>query len=282
LKNPGLTKTVLFCNIATNTFKLMTAFKNLSVEIHDGILMIIINRVEKLNALNFKTLDEIREAIQDAYDNSEVRSVIITGAGEKAFVAGADITEFTQVDEVNARKFAENGQEIFALIESCPKPVIAAVNGYALGGGCELALACHMRIASDNAKFGLPEVTLGILPGYGGTQRLTHLVGKGRAFEIIMTGEMISAQDAYRLGLVNHVTTKEELIPKCKQILGIVMQRAPLAIAQIVECVNAAFKKEEDGFQAEANSFLICVKSEDFREGVNAFLEKRKPEFKGR
>lgn len=260
----------------------MAAFKNLLVEIHEGILMIIINRVEKLNALNFKTLDEIRDAIQQAYDNPEVRSVIITGAGEKAFVAGADISEFTQVNEVNARKFAENGQEIFALIESCPKPVIAAVNGYALGGGCELALACHMRVASENAKFGLPEVTLGILPGYGGTQRMSQLVGRGRAFEFIMTGDMISAEDAYRTGLVNHVATKEELIPKCKQILNTIMQRAPLAIAQVVDCVNAAYKKEEDGFQAEANSFLICVKSEDFKEGVNAFLEKRKANFKGK
>lgn len=260
----------------------MTGFKNLLVEIHEGTLMIIINRVEKLNALNFKTLDEIKEAIQIAYDNDEVRSVIITGAGEKAFVAGADITEFTQVNELNARKFSENGQEIFNLIEACPKPVIAAVNGYALGGGCELALACHMRVASENTKFGLPEVTLGILPGYGGTQRLTQLIGRGRAFEFIMTGDMISAQDAYRLGLANHVTTSEGLIPKCKEILNTIMKRAPLAIGQVVECVNAVYKAEEDGYQTEANSFLICVKSEDFKEGVNAFLEKRKPNFTGK
>jgi enoyl-CoA hydratase len=260
----------------------MQVFKNLSVDIVDGILMIIINRVEKLNALNFKTLEEIKEAIQRAYDETEVKSVLITGAGEKAFVAGADISEFTQINDLNARKFAENGQEIFQLIESCPKPVLAAVNGYALGGGCELALACHMRVASDNAKFGLPEVTLGILPGYGGTQRLPQLVGKGRAFEFIMTGEMISAEEAYRIGLVNHVTTKDGLMPKCKEILGKIMDRAPLAIAQVVESVNAVYKKEEDGYQTEANSFSIACKSDDFKEGTAAFLEKRKANFKGK
>lgn len=260
----------------------MPVFKNLSVDIVDGILMIIINRVEKLNALNFKTLEEIKEAIQRAYDETEIKSVLITGAGEKAFVAGADISEFTQINDLNARKFAENGQEIFQLIESCPKPVLAAVNGYALGGGCELALACHMRVASDNAKFGLPEVTLGILPGYGGTQRLPQLIGKGRAFEFIMTGDMISAEDAYRIGLVNHVTTKDGLMPKCKEILGKIMDRAPLAIAQVVESVNAVYKKEEDGYQTEANSFSIACKSEDFKEGTAAFLEKRKANFKGK
>ncbi|MBX9850223.1 MAG: enoyl-CoA hydratase/isomerase family protein [Cytophagaceae bacterium] len=260
----------------------MSVFKNLAVDLVDGILMIIVNRVEKLNALNFKTLDEIKEAIQKAYDEPEVKAVIITGAGEKAFVAGADIGEFTQINDVNARKFSENGQDIFNMIESCPKPVIAAINGFALGGGCELALACHMRIASDNAKIGLPEVTLGILPGYGGTQRLTHLIGKGRAIEMMMTGEMITAQDAYRMGLVNHVTDKEVLIPKCKEILNKIMSRAPLAIAQIVECVNAIYKKEEDGYQTEANSFSIVAKTDDFKEGIAAFLEKRKAEFKGR
>lgn len=260
----------------------MPGFKNVSVDLIDGILMIIINRVEKLNALNFKTLDEIREAIQKAYDEDEVKAVIITGAGEKAFVAGADIGEFTQINDVNARKFSENGQEIFQLIESCPKPVLAAVNGYALGGGCELALACHMRIASDNAKFALPEVTLGIIPGYGGTQRLPQLIGKGRAFELIMTGEMISAEEAYRIGLVNHVTTKDDLMPKCKDLLGKIMERAPLAITQVIESVNAYYKKEEDGYQTEANSFSIACKSEDFKEGTAAFLEKRKANFKGK
>jgi len=260
----------------------MSGFKNLSVDLLDGILMVIVNRVEKLNALNFKTLEEIKEAIQKAYDEDEVKAVIITGAGEKAFVAGADISEFTTVNDVNARKVSENGQEIFGMIESCPKPVIAAVNGFALGGGCELALACHMRLASDNAKFGLPEVTLGIIPGYGGTQRMTQLVGRGKAIELIMTGEMITAEEALKIGLVNHVTSKEELIPKCKQILSKIMERAPLAIAQVVESVNAVYKNEEDGYQTEANSFSICCRSEDFKEGTAAFLEKRKPNFKGK
>lgn len=260
----------------------MAAFKNLTVDLIDGILMIIVNRVEKLNALNFKTLEEIKDAIQKAYDEKEVKSVLITGAGEKAFVAGADISEFTQINDLNGRKFAENGQEIFQMIESCPKPVLAAVNGYALGGGCELALACHMRIASDNAKFALPEVTLGIIPGYGGTQRMTQLVGRGRAFELIMTGEMISAEEAYRIGLVNRVTTQDELMPACKALLGKIMQRAPLAISQVIESVNAVYKKEEDGYQTEANSFSIACKSEDFKEGTAAFLEKRKANFKGR
>lgn len=259
----------------------MPGYKNISVDLVDGILMIIINRVEKLNALNFKTLDEIREVVQEVYDNPEVKAAIITGAGEKAFVAGADIGEFIQINDVNARKFSENGQEIFGMIEACPKPVIAAVNGFALGGGCELALACHMRLASDNAKFGLPEVTLGIIPGYGGTQRMTHLVGKGKAFELIMTGEMISAEEALRIGLVNHVTSREDLIPRCRQLLSKIMERAPLAIAQVVDCVNAVYKKEEDGYQTEANAFSICCKSDDFKEGTAAFLEKRKAAFKG-
>lgn len=261
----------------------MAGFKNLSVDIVDGgILMIIINRVEKLNALNFKTLEEIKQAIQIAYDDEKVKGVIFTGAGEKAFVAGADINEFMQINDVNARKFSENGQEIFDLIESCPKPVIAAVNGFALGGGCELAMACHIRVASDNAKFALPEVTLGIIPGYGGTQRLTQLVAKGKAIELMMTGEMIPAEEAYRIGLVNHVTSKDGLMPKCKQILEKIMSNAPLSVAQIVECVNAAYNEEEDGFQTEANSFSICCKSEDFKEGTAAFLEKRKANFKGK
>jgi enoyl-CoA hydratase len=261
----------------------MAAFKNLSVDLVDeGILMIIINRVEKLNALNFKTLEEIKSAIQKAYDEKEVKGVIVTGAGEKAFVAGADINEFMQINDVNARKFSESGQEIFNMIESCPKPVIAAVNGFALGGGCELAMACHIRVASDNAKFALPEVTLGIIPGYGGTQRLTQLAGKGKAIELMMTGEMITAEEAYRIGLVNHVTSRDGLMPKCKEILHKIMNNAPLSVAQIVECVNAAYNEEEDGFQTEANSFSICCKSEDFKEGTAAFLEKRKADFKGK
>lgn len=260
----------------------MAEFKNLDVRLHDSILTITINRVDKLNALDVRTIDEIQKAIQKAYEEEEVKGIIFTGAGEKAFVAGADISEIAEISELNARKFSERGQEVFKLIETCPKPVIAAVNGFALGGGCELALSCHIRVASENAKFGLPEVTLGIIPGYGGTQRLTHLVGKGKALELIMTGEMISAQEAKEIRLVNFVTPKEGLIPKCEELLKKIIGKAPIAISQVIECVNAAFDPEEDGFQTEANAFGICCKSEDFEEGTSAFLEKRKPDFKGK
>ena len=260
----------------------MPGFKNVSVDLIDGILMIIINRVEKLNALNFKTLDEIREAIQKAYDEDEVKAVIITGAGEKAFVAGADIGEFTQINDVNARKFSENGQEIFSMIENCHKPVIAVTNGYTLGGGCELAMACHMRIATANAKFGQPEVNLGIIPGYGGTQRLTILIGRGKANELMMTGDMIGAEEAKSLGLVNYVLpTKEEALMKAEEIIAKILSKAPLAIGMIIDCVNSAFIPDENGFQTEANSFARCVKSGDYKEGTSAFLEKRQPIFKG-
>ena len=260
----------------------MTTYRNLIHQLEDGILTITVNRPEKLNALNVETLDEIKITFQNACENQEVKGIIITGAGSKAFVAGADISELADITEYNARKFSENGQEIFEKIEMCPKPSIAAVNGYALGGGCELALACHIRVASDNAKFGLPEVSLGIIPGYGGTQRLTQIIGKGRAFELIMTGDMISAQQGKEIGLVNHVTTQDQLIPKCKEILKKIIEKAPLAIAQVVESINAVYNEEEDGYQTEANSFGICCKSEDFKEGTSAFLEKRKPGFKGR
>lgn len=258
------------------------SYKNLKLDIKNNILYIIINRPDKLNALNFQTLDELRDAIREAYDDKEVKGIIITGEGEKAFVAGADISEFTSLNKLNSRKIAENGQEIFSLIEMCPKPVIAAVNGFALGGGCELALSCHMRVASDNAKMGLPEVTLGILPGYGGTQRLTLLVGKGKAFEMIMTGDMVTAEHALQIGLVNYVVPQSELLTKCESILEKIISRAPVAIAQTVECVNAVYNESKDGYEVEANSFAICAKTEDFKEGTNAFLEKRKPAFKGK
>ncbi len=260
----------------------MATYTNLKLDVKNNILYITINRPDKLNALNFQTLDELREAMVEGYDNDEVKAIIITGEGEKAFVAGADISEFTQINEYNSRRFSENGQEVFSLIEKCPKPVMAAINGFALGGGCELALACHMRIASDNAKIGLPEVTLGILPGYGGTQRLTLLVGKGKAFEIIMTGDMITAEHALQIGMVNYVVPQAELLSRCEGLLTKIIQRAPIAIAQIVECVNAVYNETKDGYEVEANSFAICTKTEDFKEGTKAFQEKRKPEFKGK
>ncbi len=256
-------------------------FQTLKVQLEEeGLLKVFINREDKLNALNAQTMIDIESAFQMVYDDPKVKGVIISGVGEKAFVAGADISEIGELNHMNARKFAESGQEIFMKIESCPKPVIAAINGYALGGGCELAMACHIRIASDNAKFGLPEVTLGIIPGYGGTQRLPVLVGKGKAFELIMSGSQIDAEEAWRIGLVNYVTTQEELMGKCENLMHKITKNAGLAIAQVIDCVNAAYT-EDDGFQTEANSFGNCCKTDDFKEGTTAFLEKRKPEFQG-
>ncbi len=255
---------------------------NILTEEKNGILYLTITREDKMNALNFATLVELKEIFEKVIDNKAIKAVILTGSGEKAFVAGADISEIASLNEVNARKFAENGQEIFAMIENCHKPVIAVTNGFTLGGGCELAMSCHMRIATANAKFGQPEVNLGIIPGYGGTQRLTLLIGRGKANELMMTGDMIGAEEAKAVGLVNHVLpTKPEAIAKAEEIIGKIMSKAPLAIGMIVDCVNAAFLSDENGFQTEANSFARCVKSGDYKEGTTAFLEKRKPIFKG-
>ena len=260
----------------------MSEFNNLELGLNEGILTITINRPEKMNALNVATVEEIRTAIQRVYDDTEIQGVIITGSGEKAFVAGADIKEIAELNEVNARKFAESGQEVFALIENCHKPVIAAVNGFALGGGCELAMACHLRVVTKNAKFGQPEVNLGVIPGYGGTQRLTQLIGKSKALELMMTGEMINADEAEDLRLVNYVVhSKEELKEKSEELIRKITAKAPLAIGMVIDCVNAVYRPEENGYQTEANNFASCCKSEDFREGTSAFIEKRKPEFKG-
>jgi len=260
----------------------MSSFSNLYSSIEDAIITITINRPDSLNALNSATLEEIRTIVQDVYDDDTIRGAIITGAGERSFVAGADITEVAGLNEMVARKFAENGQEIFDLIEKSPKPIIAVINGFALGGGCELAMACHMRIATTNAKVGLPEVSLGIIPGYGGTQRLTQLVGKGRAIEMMATGAMISADEAYRIGLANHVVSdKEAAISKARELLQQIFKNGPIAVGNAIECANLAVNHDENGFQAEANSFANCVNTADFKEGTSAFLEKRTPEFKG-
>jgi enoyl-CoA hydratase len=260
----------------------MTDFQNILTEVKDGVLYLTINREDKMNALNFATLEELKAIFEEVIDRKEIKAVIITGSGEKAFVAGADIREIADLNEVNARKFAENGQEIFATIENCHKPVIAVTNGFTLGGGCELAMACHIRIATSNAKFGQPEVNLGIIPGYGGTQRLTILVGRGKANELMMTGDMIDAETALKLGLVNHVfETKAEAITKAEELIAKIMNKAPLAIGMIVDCINSVYLPEENGYQTEANSFARCVKSGDYKEGTSAFLEKRKPQFKG-
>lgn len=267
----------LFSHIQTY----MADYLNILTEEKNGVLYLTINREDKMNALNHATLEELKGIFEEVIDNRGIKAVILTGSGEKAFVAGADISEIASLNEVNARKFAENGQEIFAMIENCHKPIVAVTNGYTLGGGCELAMACHMRIATANAKFGQPEVNLGIIPGYGGTQRLTQLIGRGKANELMMTGDMIGAEDALALGLVNHVLpTKSEAMEKAEEIISKIMGKAPLAIGMIVDCVNAAFLPE-DGYQTEANSFARCVKSGDYKEGTSAFLEKRKPIFKG-
>jgi len=260
----------------------MANLKNVLRKIDDGILMVTIDRPDKMNALNTLTLEELRMVFSDAYDDDHVKGIIITGTGDKSFVAGADISEFTELSELNGRKFSENGQEIFALIENSHKPVIAVVNGYALGGGCELAMACHLRIASENAQFAQPEVGLGLIPAFGGTQRLTHLVRKGHALEMMMTGAHIDAKKALDLGLVNYVLpTKADAISKATEILHRIFQNAPLAVGMVINCVNMVYSPEENGYQTEANSFSNCCKSTDFKEGTSAFLEKRKPEFKG-
>ena len=259
----------------------MAIYKNLLLENKAGILFLTINRPNKMNALNIETVKELNAAMQEVYDDANVRGVVLTGSGEKAFVAGADIAEIAELNEVNGRRFAERGQDVFSMIEESPKPVIAAVNGFALGGGCELAMACHIRVASENAKFGQPEVNLGLIPGYGGTQRLTQLVGKGKAMELMMTGDLISAAEAKELGLVNHVTSPEDLTAKCLEIMTKIVSKAPLAVGMIVDCVNAWYDKEEHGYQTEANSFSRCCGSADFKEGTSAFLEKRKAHFTG-
>lgn len=261
----------------------MESYENLALDLADSILTITINREAKLNALNRATMLELKDAFQYVQDNpKDIRGVILTGSGEKAFVAGADISEFNGLSEMHARKFAEEGQEIFQSIEDSHTPVIAVVNGFALGGGCELAMSAHMRIAVGGAKFGQPEVNLGLIPGYGGTQRLTQLIGKGKAFEYLMSAEMLSAVDAERLGLVNYVeSTKEEAMARAKEILIKIASKAPVAIGLVIDSVNAHFETGINGYQTEANAFAGCFATEDFKEGVSAFLEKRKANFKG-
>jgi len=256
-------------------------FSTLLFEVENGICTITINRPDKLNALNKTVFDELDKAFDEVYAQSEIKGVIITGQGNKAFVAGADISEFMEVGEDKGSQLAERGQHIFFKIEDCPKPVIAAVNGFALGGGCELAMCCHLRMASDNAKFGQPEVNLGLIPGYGGTQRLSLLAGKGKAMEMILTGNLISADEAKNYGLVNHVTTTDELLNKAKEILQLIMTKSPVAVGKAIKAVNT-FDHTRAGFMEEARLFGEVFKSEDKKEGTNAFLEKRKPSFPGK
>lgn len=244
------------------------------------IFTITINRPDKLNALNQMVLDELNEAMELVYKDQNIKAAIITGSGEKAFVAGADISEFVSVKDNEGKALAKKGQDIFFKIENCPKPVIAAVNGFALGGGCELAMACHFRLASTNAKFGQPEVNLGLIPGYGGTQRLTMLVGKGKAMELMMTGNMIGAEEARSLGLVNYVESPENLLPKTKEILNTILSKSPVAVSKVIEAVNTFYDHQKNGFDEEVKLFGNVFESNDKKEGTAAFLEKRKPAFK--
>jgi enoyl-CoA hydratase len=255
-------------------------YKTLLTELADGIFTITINRPDKMNALNKDVMGDLYGVMDEVFGNDEIKSVIITGSGSKAFVAGADISEFVGLNKEDGKQLAKKGQHIFFRIENSPKPVVAAVNGFALGGGCELAMACHFRVASEGAKFGQPEVNLGLIPGYGGTQRLTHLVGKGKAIELMITGDMIGAQDALRLGLVNHVVPAEELLGKCREILQKANSKAPLAVSKCLDAANAALPLE--GFNREIENFADCFATEDMKEGTTAFLEKRKAAFQGK
>ncbi|MFN8267264.1 MAG: enoyl-CoA hydratase-related protein [Chitinophagales bacterium] len=258
-------------------------FNNLLWEISDNILTITINRADKLNALNGETILEIKDAFTAARKIENLKGIIITGAGEKAFVAGADIAEFQGLDTSKAKELAQRGHDIFFLIEHTSVPVIAVVNGFALGGGCELSMACHLRIATANAKFGQPEVNLGIIAGYGGTQRLIQYIGKAKALELHLTADMIDAPTALNLGLVNYVEAdKNAAIEKAKSIIQKTATKGPIAIAKVIECTNAYYKDGVDGFEYEVNAFASIFRTDDVKEGVSAFLEKRKPEFKGK
>lgn len=259
------------------------SYSNLLVEIKNNTAFVTINRPDKLNALNHQTLVELKNVFEELKNNEEVFTVILTGSGEKAFVAGADISELNKLNMLEGKKFAEFGQSVFNTIENFDKPVIAAVNGFALGGGCELALSCHFRVASENAKFGQPEVNLGIIPGYGGTQRLARLVGSGRAMEMILTGDMIDANEALRIGLVNKVFQLSELQAKTFDIAQKINSKGQQAIRLAIKAVKATDKMNlQEGLDFEAVLFGLCCGTEDFKEGTSAFLEKRKPAFKNK
>jgi enoyl-CoA hydratase len=258
-------------------------YKNILVEIEVHIALLTINRPQQSNALNSATIAELGAAFKDLDNDQNVKVIIITGSGTKAFVAGADIKEFYQFEVAQGKELAAKGQQsLFNVIENLSTPVIAAINGFALGGGLELAMSCHFRLASDNAKMGLPEVTLGVIPGYGGTQRLAHLVGKGRAMEMIMTAKMISADEALSAGLVNHVTPQEELLSACKKIALKIVKNSPLAIASAIKAINAGYTDGINGYETEIEAFGKCFGTADFKEGTTAFIEKRKANFTGK
>lgn len=255
----------------------------INTSLSDQILTVVVTRPEALNAINAEVMRGLNDVAQEIRQNEQIRGAIIVGDGEKAFVAGADIRELSSLNQTESLELARFGQKTFKSIEDSNKPVIAVVNGFALGGGCELAMACHIRIATENAKFGQPEVNLGIIPGYGGTQRLTQLVGRGKALELLLTGDMINAAEAKALGLVNHIVgSKQEAIDLAQKILKKVVSKAPLAIDNIIKVVNSGFAFEQAGYEAEARYFAECSTTQDFKEGTSAFLEKRQPVFKGK
>lgn len=258
-------------------------YNNILTTTQNGIATITINRPKKLNALNKATILELHEAFKTLNSDTDTKVIIITGSGEKAFVAGADISEFANFSAAEGAQLAKEGQDIlFDFVANLSTPVIAAVNGFALGGGLELAMAAHFRVASDNAKMGLPEVSLGVIPGYGGTQRLPQLVGKGKAMEMVMTAGMIGAQEALSYGLVNHVVTLEELLPLTQKIAGKIMRNSSVAISKAITAINDNYTDGINGFETEINQFGACFSTEDFKEGTTAFLEKRKASFPGK
>src|SRR5437868_5859019 len=258
-------------------------YENVKIDLRDGILFLTIDRPNVLNALNAETVEEIYRVFAAARDDESVKAVIVTGGGEKAFVAGADIAELAQMTPIGGKETAQRGQEVFNFIERFPKPVIAAINGFALGGGCELALACHIRIASENAQLGLPEVTLGIIPGYGGTQRMARLLGKGRALELICSGDRVKADEAARIGLVNRVVPLDQLLPACEELAKKIASRAPLAVKAAIEAVVIGSEMpSEEGQLLEATLFGLLCATDDTKEGMRAFLAKRAANFTGK
>ncbi len=253
------------------------------IKYEQDVCILTINREQSMNALNHNVIDELYKAIDEVQERiSDLKGLIITGSGPKSFVAGADISEFVGLTVKSGIALGRKGQMLFSEIEKLTIPVIAAVNGFALGGGCELAMACHIRVAGSNAKFGQPEVNLGLIPGYGGTQRLIHYIGKGKAIEMLMTGDMISAEEAHRLGLVNHVVEPGKEIEKAMEIINKIATKAPVAIQRIIKIVNSYFDYELPGYESELDSFGDLMITDDTKEGVNAFLNKRKPKFTGK
>ncbi len=256
--------------------------QTITTHLDQGIFTITINRADKLNALNKQVMHDLNVAMDEVYQNKAIQSAIITGAGSKAFVAGADISEFVGASVTEGMELAKTGQQLFFKIENCPKPIVACVNGFALGGGCELAMSCHFRIAAENAKFGQPEVNLGLIPGYGGTQRLVQLIGKGRALELLMSGAMIDAATALQYGLVNNIVKPEELIAKAIEVLTLINSKAPLAVAACIKAANAVYNETLNGYEVEIAAFGDCFGTTDKIEGTTAFLEKRKANFKAK